>query len=138
MSATLIALKLLLSDDTVSDLVSDRIYPVTAPQGASLPYIVVSMAFEDQDIHLDGARDGFDSRISVACHADSVAAADALGEAVKARMGYVINEAILNDESPAEEIARATSWKEGTDLLDYNDARTIFRRLMDFNLRWTK
>lgn len=136
MSATLIAVRLLLDAATVTGLVADRVYPAAAPQGASRPYIVVNLVGEEQDVLLAGARDGFFSLVSISCIASTATAADELGEAVKDMMSEVMHTSVVTDASPPDEIDTATAYKDGADILDYTDDRKTFRRLFDYRLRW--
>lgn len=63
-----------------------RIYPVTAPQGMTLPHVVVNLIAGDDEQLLGGAGHLFTSRIQVDCIATSVALAAQLGEAVNAAL----------------------------------------------------
>lgn len=134
MSATAIAVRLLLADEDLAAAVSNRVYPVVAPQEKSFPYIVAGLAYEDQDVVLEGQRDGYSSRIAIHCVAADAPAADRLGEAVKQALASIINQTVTDaDGAP---FAVATALKQGTDLIDFNEARTVFRRLIDYSIRW--
>ncbi len=135
MSATAIAVRLLLADEDLNLAVSGRVYPVTAPQAKTLPYVVASLVYEAQDRVLQGQRDGYSSRVSVHCVADKPEAADRLGELVKQALSCVIHQTVSDGAS--QPMAVATVLKDGTDLLDFNDDRTVFRRLLDYSIRWT-
>lgn len=136
MSATQIAIHLLLDDPSVVNLVGDRVFPVAAPQVENQPYIAVSLVWEEQESVLAAHRDTFISRVSFACVANSLALADTIGEAVKGAMTDVVNVAVLN--ATGESIGDATAWKDGTDMTDFTDDRSVFRRLLDFRLRWSR
>jgi hypothetical protein len=131
MSALAVVIHLLGADQTIGA----EAYPVVIPERAALPCIVVNLIAEDQNVVLNGSQNSYASRVSVACHAGTATAANALGEAVKSCLGGVINAAVDIGESPALEIG-ATILKAGTDLTDYSDDRTVFRRILDFNVRW--
>lgn len=134
MSATAIAVRLLLADEDLAAAVSNRVYPVVAPQEKALPYIVVSLAYEDQDVVLEGQRDGYSSRVSIHCVADEAPAADRLGEAAKRALTSITHQTVTDaNDTP---FAIASVLKQGTDLIDFNEARTVFRRLMDYSIRW--
>lgn len=135
MSATAIAVRLLLADEDLNSAVAGRVYPVVAPQTKTLPYLVVSLVYESQDVVLDGQRDGYSSRVSVHCVADKPEAADRLGELVKRALSCVIHQTV--NDGASQPMAVATVLKNGTDLLDFNDDRTVFRRLLDYDFRWT-
>lgn len=136
MSAIRIALRLLLANDRITELVGQSVFPVAAPQEVGRPYVAVSLVFEEQDTVLAGHRDGYTSRVSFACVADAVQVADAIGEAVKAAMAEVINVEVLYDAGDL--VAFVTAWKEGTDLIDFTDDRKIFRRIIDYRMRWVR
>lgn len=128
MSALSIAMRLLKAELTVP------VYPLVVPQTAALPCVVVTVVHEAQDFVLEGANPAFLARLSIACHAADAVGMDALGEQVKNALETVINRA-LGDASglPAD---GATCWKEGTDVTDFSDDRTVFRRIMDWRMRW--
>tara|TARA_R110000868_G_scaffold27661_22_gene104682 strand:+ start:1878 stop:2288 length:411 start_codon:yes stop_codon:yes gene_type:complete len=136
MSVIQIAIRILLADVGVTSLVSANIYPLAAPQEAVRPYVATSLVFEDQDTVLQGHRDGFNSRVSFACVAASLQAADGIAEAIKAAMSKVVNVVVMDGDG--EPLATATAFKEGTDFSDFTDDRTVFRRVLDYNLRWAR
>jgi len=116
--------------------VSAPVYIVVAPQTVTMPFIVLSLVHEAQDHVLEGANPAFFSRVSVACHGNSPAEAEILAEEAKAALEVVINRQVMAGGSPPSPRAGATMWKEGTDVFDYDDAHTVFRRIMDWRLRW--
>lgn len=130
MSALAIVIRVLTDDDSVSA----PAYPIVAPAGSTLPNIVVSMIHEDQDVVLAGQREGYEAGVSIACHDATAGAADRLGEAVKSALGSIIEQTINDSTSTA--FAVATIWKDGTDLTDYADDLSVFRRVIDFAVRW--
>lgn len=138
MSATQIVQRLLMADPGVAAYASDRVYPGRIPQEAEVPNIMVSLVSEEQDIDLSGHKDGYESRVTIACHAEHYAIADAMGEEVKACLAQAIHLPVYGDESPPNLIATVTAWKTTTDLIDHDDERTLFRRIMDFRIRWVK
>lgn len=138
MNALTIFRQLLAENSGVTDLVDTRIYVAMRKQNDPLPALVIRSVYEDQDIVLAGARQGFENRMSVECIAASAGAAQDLGEAVKAALESVIHHSILSDESPPTVEAKATCWKEGTDILDFTEEPEIFRRIIDFRMRWAR
>ncbi len=138
MSATELTMRLLRADIGVVGYCSDRVYPGRSPQGGEIPNIVVSLISEEQETILAGHQDAYVSRVSIACHGQYYNIADAIGEQVKEAMALAIHKPVFNDESPAEEIATVTAWKATTDLVDHDEERTIFRRIMDYRIRWVK
>ncbi|HEY4200047.1 MAG TPA: DUF3168 domain-containing protein [Devosiaceae bacterium] len=137
MSALTIGVRLLLADAGIVAKVGSSVYPITAPQGAEGPYIVVGLVHEEQDFLLAGASGCFFSRVEIQCVASTGPEADAIGEAVKACMTTVLNATVMSGGDNPVEIGTATAWKEGTDLLDFTDDRAVFRRLLDYRLHWT-
>jgi hypothetical protein len=136
MSATRIAILALLGDPLLESLVDTRIYAVSAPQGATFPYLVVSLVSELDEQMLAGAGVYPEARVSIACVAKSAAEADAIGEAVKLAIQDTTNAPITDGESPPGFSATATIMKEATDFQDHSDDRSVFRRVMDFSVRW--
>lgn len=130
MSALRIALEIL------KDGMSYPIYPVVAPQTMEQPFAVISLIHEAQDFVIEGANPAFTSRISVACHGPTPAAAEELAEEVKSILETILNHTLMDGSSPPIPWAGATFWKEGTDIHDFSDDRTVFRRIMDWRLRW--
>jgi hypothetical protein len=126
MSALSISCKLL-SDANLGAAV----YPIALPQIAGLPCVLVSVIHEDQDLVIGGAVGAFTARVSLACHAATPAGVDTLAEAIKASLENVLHHQ-LDDGS------EVTFWKEGTDVPDYSDDRTVFRRIFDWRMRWER
>ncbi len=137
MTATTILIRLLVENSTVASIAGDRIFGVQRPQNSALPAIVVTPVYEDQDVALDGHREAYTSRMEVQCVGSSVVAADVLAEAVKGALA-VANTELLNDDSPpAVEALVQYVIKNGAEVFDYTETPAVFRRLMDFNLRWS-
>ena len=132
MSATAILYRLLTDDPTVTA----PVYPIVIPQDAKLPCLVVTLVHEDQQIVIERAQNGFRSRVSVACHGADPDATNDLGEAVKRSLETVIHRQIMTDASPPQVQTVATVMKAGSDMFDYDDSRTVFRRTIDFHLNW--
>jgi hypothetical protein len=132
LSATRLIIDALLQDSAVALIVGIRVYPATALQGAALPYITVSLINEDVDYILAGATSGRESRLEVACHAWSFTAVDALAEAIIAALVGIVNQTV-----GPEDIGPATILKQGTDVADFSEDRRVYRRLMDFRVRWS-
>lgn len=122
--------------EILKDEVSASVYVVVAPQTTPLPFVVLSLIHEAQDFVIEGANPAFTSRISVACHGATPAGAEVLAEEVKATFETVINRIMTDASSPPVPWAGVTMWKEGTDLTNYADDLTVFRRIIDWRLRW--
>jgi hypothetical protein len=136
MSALTTAIALLVEDEAVAGLVADRIYPVVAMQGAPRPHLVVTLLSEEDAQMLDGAGGYPESRVSVECIADTATAADALGEAVKGALEDVTNQVVGEIDSSPSLAVVATVYKAGADITDAADDRSVFRRVLDFMVRW--
>lgn len=136
MNAVALIVQCLLNDSGVSDIVGTDVFPVVAPQKHIVPHCVVSLIHEDGDVTLNGHGAGFFARVSVECKAPSVPQAVNMGEAVKAAL-TLINEPVFSSAVPPVEIGTVTCWKEGTDITDYTPDRSIYRRVLDFRVRWT-
>jgi len=132
MSSTRALLQVLFDGD-----LDASVYPIVAPQNASLPFVIVACIWEAQDFALAGAADAFDARFSLACNARSAADADGLAEAIK-RVLEGIRRREITTGAPAASLGVLTCWKEGTDTMDYSDDRTVFRRIMDWRVRWER
>lgn len=136
MNAVALIVRCLLNDIGVTDLVEHEVYPIAAPQGFTAPHCVVTLLHEDADVTLNGHRAGFLARVSVQCMARNAPAAINIGEAVKAAL-TLINDPVYSAAVPPVEVGTVTCWKEGTDITDYTADRSIFRRVLDFRVRWT-
>jgi hypothetical protein len=136
MSALRIVLALLRSSPDLVATTGGSIFPVIKPQGTSLPNVSVSLVSESEDQHLAGATGNYDARVSVACHAASMMAADSLAELVKSLLGNITNMIVADGESPTGALGATTIMKADTDFTDYADDFTVFRRVVDFDVRW--
>jgi hypothetical protein len=110
------------------------VYPLVVPQTAALPFVVVSVIHEAQDIVLEGANPAFVARLSIACHGADAAGMDAVGEQVKGILETVVNRTLI--DTSGQPTAGATFWKEGSDISDFSEDRSVFRRIMDWRMRW--
>lgn len=72
----------LLADATVAAAVGTRIYPVAAPQGATMPHIVYQR-ISGPRVHSHDGSDLAHPRFQFACNAATYAAAKALANAVR-------------------------------------------------------
>lgn len=128
MSALAIVINLLVANGDVAGATGGRIYPLVAPQGKPLPFVTVSVVAEEDSQMLEGAGRFYDALVSVAGHAASAADADELAEAIKTAIEDVTNEVV--DEKTA------TVLKAGADVMDHSDDRSIYRRTVDYRVRW--
>lgn len=131
MSAVAIAMQALVASNSVKAVVGTspvRAYPLVAPQGAAFPNIVVYLVAEDDEQMMDGPALWARSRVSVECRANAAAAALDLGQTVITAIGGTTNATLAGKT--------ATIWQAGSDYSDFNDDHTVFRRIVDFNVRW--
>ena len=130
MSAIEIVTAILLADATITGKVGTAVTPLVARQGQALPYITLDLVSEDEDQHLVGATGSFEARVAVHFHGATYGEADALAEDGKAALGNVTNRAVAG--------ATVSVWKDGADVSDFADDRSLYRRIIDFTARWTK
>lgn len=132
---TRLVVEALLQDDPVADIVGSAIFPLVIPQGQALPALTVSRVAEEEDITINGSGGRFESRVTVACHATDYRTADELGEAVKSCLTALVH-AELEAGAPPVAIGIVTAWKASGDISDYSPDLSVFRRSIDFYLRW--
>lgn len=130
MSALAVAIQALLADPTVFGLVSGRVYPLVAPQGAAYPNLIVHMVFENEDMLLAGASEFAEARVSIECRAKDATTANTLAERVKDAFRGVQERSVSG--------CVASIRKEGTDVSDFSDDASVFRRILDFYVWWRK
>jgi len=136
MSALEITITALKAAPAVAAIVGDgespeafRIHAFEVPQAFARPCLVASLLSESEDQMVGGAGGYFESRVQVQCLADDPAGANDLGEVVKAALSDITKQAI----------AGATSvdiWKAGADYTDVSADRAVYRRILDFYVRW--
>lgn len=136
MSSVNIGVKTLLSDAAVIAIVKDRIYPITVPQNAKAPYIVVHLISEPEEDLLSGSSQLRDGRISIESVAEDVPTLSTLGEAaidaMRDRIEFPIAGCIV------------TTRKAGTDETDHGDQTAatgypvFVRRITDWYVFWRR
>lgn len=79
-----------LGDETdITDVVSDRIYPDVAPEGADLPYITVNVVSTFHSHHMTAASGLAQARVQIDCWTTSSTGRETLSEAVREALdGY--------------------------------------------------
>ncbi len=137
MSAIALMMRLLEAGPTVSAEVN-AVYAVRASkQAAPLPYLVLSLVSEDEFIRdLAGASGKYEARVAVACHAATALQADHIGETVKAAVGDLLNVEVLSADSPATRLGAVETWMAGATVFDWSNDNSVFRRIIDFGVRW--
>ena len=121
------ALKIL---QTVLSGLDAPVYPIVMPETAGLPCIVTSLISERANSRLDDLAGQYEARVRVTCHAASPADVMEIGEEVKAVLLQTV-QTRLDSGNVLVNVFKAT-----TDLTDYDDGRTVFRRLTDFTVQW--
>lgn len=132
MSAVIIVGKLLFADPAVTN----NIDIAMMRQPMRRTFIIISHVYEGQEYLLSGAVEWYETRVSVAIHADNAIACNKQAEAVNACLAYVAHQRVEDDESPPGGWKDVCIYKAGVDVLDYDDARTIYRRIIDYTVRW--
>ncbi|NBB47104.1 hypothetical protein GVN24_02320 [Rhizobium sp. CRIBSB] len=100
------------------------------PQTARLPCIVTSMISERQNSRLEDAAGQYEARVRVAVHHSSPAALMDLSEGIKELLIATIQTEVEGGG------ALVNIFKDTTDITDFSEDRTTFRRLMDFKVQW--
>lgn len=75
---------LLSGDSAVAALVSTRIYPVLAPQGAALPMVIFTRISSGREYTLSGATGLENPRVQIDCYSETYSEAKSVSEAVVA------------------------------------------------------
>lgn len=135
MTALTILVRLLTENAGVTATVGDRVFALMRPQESALPALVVQSIYEEQDSVIAGHRSGYTNRVSVECLAESIATADTLAEAVKAALEVVYLSLVTGSPPEVEAVVQHVV-KLGTDVFDFTDEPAVYRRTMDFEMRW--
>ena len=85
----------LTGDSTVSGLVSSRVYPLLAPQGATLPCVVYEMTAHETINSTSGAGSTRHAQVEVLCLDDSYGGTKTLADAVRdALNGWTVSDSV--------------------------------------------
>lgn len=107
---------------------SARIYPLMAPQMVVSPYIVLHEIDVSDGTKLDGQNQYEVSRIQVDCNSQSATEAKYMGDMVREALLDIIKARAIGYIDIDVIFAMART--------DYDDARTMSRRLLQFRVRW--
>ena len=133
MSAVSLVMRILQDDPKI---VANVFYAMAA-QPSDRPYIAVSLVHESQVVTLPTAVDHFRSRVSVSIVTDSPIECDRIAACVIRCLGYVIHRDITDsDDSSPMQWEDVSILKASGDMLDFNDERETYRRIIDFNVDW--
>lgn len=138
-SALRLVRHLLLADaDVMAE--ANAVYPLKAPQApqsVALPFLIIDLVSEDEWLrNLNGAAGQYEARVSVACHASSADGADTMAEVVKAAIGDLLNHEVTDGESPPARLGNVDTWMAGASAFDWSEKGDVFRRIVDFGVRW--
>jgi hypothetical protein len=103
-------------------------------QPMQVPFIVLYHTYESQDVLLVSAVERYETRVSVEIVTDDAIECDRQAEAVKACLSYVAHRDVSNGSDPGWE--DVSCFKAGGDVFDYDDERTVYRRVIDYRVQW--
>lgn len=136
MSALEITTAALVAAPAVAAIVGDgdspptlAIYPVAVPKAYSRPCLVVSLTAELDGQMISGAAGYVESRVQVQCLADDPTAANDLGEVAKFALGNIVKQTVGG-------VSHVDIYNAETDFTDISEDRSVYRRVLDFYLRW--
>lgn len=130
MSALTIAITKLATTSAVTDLTGTvGVYPINFPQTAVMPCVVVNIVSGFDEKMLTGAAKFYRHRVSVDCLADTALGAMALGDAVMSALEDNVNATIGSFTGVSSQFA-------DTDRTDFSDDRSVYRRTLDYFIRW--
>lgn len=136
MSAIDIVRRLLLADPNVMAK-SDAVFVVRAKQGVRPPFILLDLVGEHEFLRdLAGSGGQWESLVSVACHATEAADANAMAETVKLAIGDLNEHQVTDGGSPATVLATVQTWMASASIFDWSEDGSVFRRLVDYGIRW--
>jgi hypothetical protein len=134
MSVMALTARLLKRHGAIASNVATRVYPVSAPQQARLPYLLIDLVTEAGVYTLSGAARWYEARVSVAVIAEKAIDADALGELVRNALEDQCGE-IFDVGSPPKRLGEAEFMYVGS-VFDESEDRSTHRRLLDFETKW--
>lgn len=125
----------LLADSDITAAV-EGVHLVEAPQKAPFPYLVLGHVSEGEwGRSLSEAVTQWETRVSVSVFATTGKAASDIAELVKNRFGDLLNHQVLDVSTPAGWL---DTWLEFSGVFDTSPDRSVFRRVQDFRVRWSK
>ncbi len=129
MSIPIISYYLTQATPVIAFTTKARIYPLMAPQMVISPYIVLHLISTTDGKKLDGADQYNVARVQVDCNSQTGTEAWNMGEAVRAALLDIIKDSVLTFKDIDVHFA-------DVDMSDYDDARTMARRVQQFRVRW--
>lgn len=122
-----ITVQALLGSGDIREIVQDRIEPEEAPQDGKLPDIVVNSVDDKDEYLLQGSAEYPRARVQIQCRAKQHSEALALRRLVIAR---------LKNLRGTFAGAHATFFKLDTDTGDAAQDWSVYRRILDFEVRY--
>lgn len=113
---------------------ANAVFAIKAKQGSAPPFIVIDLVSEEEFLRaLAGGSGQYEARVAVACHSKSASGADAMAETVKAAIGDLLNYPVIEAGIP---LGTVETWMAGASTFDWSEDGTIYRRIVDFGVRW--
>lgn len=128
---SIVITKLLADADVTAVTTKGGIYPEVVPQNGRIPCVITRLVGGADGLHLSGQNDYFVHRVSVECVASTATAASELGDKAYEALKNTMHESVGG-------FSEATIVFADTDMFDYSDDRTSFRRVMHFRVRWRR
>ena len=113
--------------------VADNIGIGMIEQPVEPPFIILTGISESQHSLINSAVDHFETRVSVEIITRNAIDCDRQAEAVKACLSYVVHQRVGSGTTSWEDVC---CFKTGSDVFDYDDARTVYRRIIDYMVQW--
>lgn len=138
MSAVAIVINRLLAASSVTNIVGQRIFPITPPQGTQPPVIVVHLiSTVDLGRTIHSAGDYFRSVVQLDCIFGADTPSNAaktieLGEAVLAALNGIIKQEVAGCEDVDVLL------DDGEDFTEYDELAKSFRRVIRVTVMWRR
>jgi hypothetical protein len=127
-----LAIKFLTAQSAVSAIVSNRIYPYHLPQGASPPCVIVRLISETLPPSLDGDHGPRFGTVMIESLTTNPPATETLAETVNTALKDRRHQTVTLASGPY----KVSFFRSGSDQSDYDDGRTVFRRMTQFDVTW--
>lgn len=137
MSAVAIAVKYLLSQSTVTAIAGTRIYPEHLPQTAAPPAVLVRLSADSEMRDVSGVHAPTMSSVVIETLATTATGASDLAETIKLALRDKWGVTVTLSAGPHAGARKAWFFKAGADTSDYASDRSIYRRIMTYDLTWS-
>jgi hypothetical protein len=119
------------ADSAVNAIVSGRIYPDTAPQTAVVPFLILSIIYNDPNDTKSGVATEDKFRVQIDCYTAGAFSVAQLDAAVRTALDRYAGSVVVSGD--------ATYTVDGIQYLDTNSAlmegKDLFRRSSDYQIR---